>query len=271
VSIKVNAEKGEGPGLARKFGVKGFPTLLVVDSRGEELDRFSGFRKPADFIAELKPILDGRSFGAFKKRLAKNPADFDAALQLGRRYEARQNLSEANKLYQRVAQATDAPANLRGLAEGRLVLLRFLQDGNVEPLKAHLDKYIETDDVADHAMHVLQQAMAANDTPTVVKAGDYLLAHGHSENARLLNAYAWYLSMQGIQLKRALEFAQKAVKLSPDDSYILDTLAEAQARNGMPQEAIKTAERAVKHAPYGPQRTELEARLAKFKEAAAEK
>ncbi len=64
VSIKINAEKDEGKALAEKYGVSGFPTLLLVDPKGEEVDRIVGFRPPDKFIATLKPILAGDSFAA---------------------------------------------------------------------------------------------------------------------------------------------------------------------------------------------------------------
>lgn len=38
VNLKVDAEKGEGPGLAAQFGVMGFPMLVYLDSNGDVVD-----------------------------------------------------------------------------------------------------------------------------------------------------------------------------------------------------------------------------------------
>jgi len=42
VSLKVNAEKGEGVALAQKFEIKGYPTLVFLDASGVEKERVLG-------------------------------------------------------------------------------------------------------------------------------------------------------------------------------------------------------------------------------------
>ncbi len=42
VLTELDAEKGEGKSLARRYGVSGYPTLIVMDSSGQELKRMSG-------------------------------------------------------------------------------------------------------------------------------------------------------------------------------------------------------------------------------------
>jgi thioredoxin-related protein len=57
----------EGERLARKFGVKGFPTLIILDSKGNEVDRIIGERSAPDLIDELKDIFEtARSRGKGK-------------------------------------------------------------------------------------------------------------------------------------------------------------------------------------------------------------
>ncbi len=46
----------EGEWLARKFGVPGFPTLLILDSSGREVDRILGAMPAKDLIEELQLI-----------------------------------------------------------------------------------------------------------------------------------------------------------------------------------------------------------------------
>ncbi len=48
----------QGARLARRYGVRGFPTLLVLDDRGRELNRLPGFRGAERLKADLESILD---------------------------------------------------------------------------------------------------------------------------------------------------------------------------------------------------------------------
>ena len=46
----------EGERLARKYNVPGFPTLIILDSRGQEVDRIEGAMRAKDLIKELQLI-----------------------------------------------------------------------------------------------------------------------------------------------------------------------------------------------------------------------
>jgi thioredoxin-related protein len=48
----------EGARLARKFGISGFPTLIILDSEGQEVDRIEGALNPPDFIDALNHIFE---------------------------------------------------------------------------------------------------------------------------------------------------------------------------------------------------------------------
>lgn len=58
VFIKCNAEKGEGPSIAKRFNVRGYPTYIILDIDGKTVHSFSGSRSPEGFIAILKGALD---------------------------------------------------------------------------------------------------------------------------------------------------------------------------------------------------------------------
>lgn len=49
----------EGARLARRFAVRGFPTLIILDSRGQEVDRILGFVDPEELIEALKAVSKG--------------------------------------------------------------------------------------------------------------------------------------------------------------------------------------------------------------------
>lgn len=55
IPLKLNAEK-EGRSLARKHGVRGYPTILFFDHTGKVVGRIGGYLKPAPFAATMKRI-----------------------------------------------------------------------------------------------------------------------------------------------------------------------------------------------------------------------
>jgi thiol-disulfide isomerase/thioredoxin len=59
VALKLDAEK-EGKGIAQRYNVSAYPTLLLLKPDGTIVDRLVGFREPAMFIAEFQAALDGR-------------------------------------------------------------------------------------------------------------------------------------------------------------------------------------------------------------------
>jgi len=81
-------------------------------------------------------------------------------------------------------------------------------------------------------------------------------------DAGTYNALAWYCAIHDIHLEDALEAARRAVALSPEDSNILDTLAELYFRLGNKEKAVETAGRAL---ALSPEDAYLKGQLARFR------
>ena len=43
INLKMDMEKGEGPSLARKFGIRAYPTLIFINGKGEEVAKTVGY------------------------------------------------------------------------------------------------------------------------------------------------------------------------------------------------------------------------------------
>lgn len=80
VSMKVNAEK-EGVDLAKKYGIKAYPTFVVLDRSGELQHIFAGGILDADrFIAAVENSFDPKkAYGVLKKKY--DAGDRSVALQ----------------------------------------------------------------------------------------------------------------------------------------------------------------------------------------------
>ena len=58
ISLKLNAENGEGSDLAKKSGIQGYPTIIFYTAEGKEIHRVVGYKKAPDFMQEMMKAVD---------------------------------------------------------------------------------------------------------------------------------------------------------------------------------------------------------------------
>ncbi|OJJ15061.1 hypothetical protein BKI52_40045 [marine bacterium AO1-C] len=63
VAYKLDAEKGEGRNIARKYKVRAYPTVLFFDAKGNLVGREVGYQNANRFISTLKKYRSKRSYG----------------------------------------------------------------------------------------------------------------------------------------------------------------------------------------------------------------
>jgi len=80
-------------------------------------------------------------------------------------------------------------------------------------------------------------------------------------DAGTLNALAWSCAIHDVYLNDCLEAARRATELEPEDSNILDTLAEVYYRLGNTEKAIEVIDKALKIAPEDAYLSEQRARF----------
>lgn len=80
VSIKIDMEKGEGPELNRKFQVSAYPTMIIFNSRGEEIGRIVGGGGAAQFIERVKEKSVDTGMADLDKRFDNGERNLDFLL-----------------------------------------------------------------------------------------------------------------------------------------------------------------------------------------------
>lgn len=72
VSVKMNAEKGEGIELAKKYTIKAYPTFVILDPSEKEVGRVVGGSSADNFVSKLEPFVDPSKAPALIKKRYEN-------------------------------------------------------------------------------------------------------------------------------------------------------------------------------------------------------
>jgi tetratricopeptide (TPR) repeat protein len=91
VPVKQNAEK-EGKELAKKHGVRGFPTILFLDEKEEVVGRIGGYMPPGPFADEMTKFAEvPKVEAAYKAR----PDDPETSAKMATVFAMRGKLADA--------------------------------------------------------------------------------------------------------------------------------------------------------------------------------
>jgi len=140
INWKVDAEKGEGIDLAKKYAVNGFPTIVFVDGSGDEVDRIVGYIPAKDFLKRIKEFNSGTdTYGSITKTLKKNPDDVKANYLMGERILNNEGDNKKAEPYFKKVIEKD-PDNKIGYKEGA-ILYMAIGSGDLENIKKFIEKY----------------------------------------------------------------------------------------------------------------------------------
>ncbi len=103
VWLKLNAERDEeGIMLRDRFGINSFPGMLILTSKGEEVDRLTGYLSSQEFRQKVEWLAHGpMAVKRLNERLAQAPEDAELHFQLAERRRAREEYPLAVESYGR--------------------------------------------------------------------------------------------------------------------------------------------------------------------------
>lgn len=151
VWLRLNAETNpEGTELQQRFGVEGYPTLLILDEKENEIDRISGYVPPDQFPERLEALVEGPdSFPTLERRLEENPGSPEAHFKIASKYLERKQFQEAGEHFRKTI-ALD-PDDRSGLVDGGLYYVAGTQamlgqtDEALETLKQLRTRFPQSD------------------------------------------------------------------------------------------------------------------------------
>jgi len=143
INWKIDAEKGEGPDLARKYNVSGYPTIVFVKGNGEEVDRIVGYFPAKKFLAMITDFNTGKNtMGYFRAVLEKNPSDPVANYNIGKKYLDYGNPETAKPYFDKVLKSD--PTNKSGFTDDASLMLAQMSQ-KPEQVEEFIVKFPDSD------------------------------------------------------------------------------------------------------------------------------
>ena len=118
VLAKIDAEKDSA--LAKSYHVSGYPTLVLTNNQGEEIDRVVGYMDPVPFVQKLDDYQNGIGTLADLLNRAETESDRTLYYEIAEKYKYRGGAEEAQSWFQRVIDEGQPRDSLSG--ESRMAL-----------------------------------------------------------------------------------------------------------------------------------------------------
>ncbi len=148
VNLKMDMEKGEGPELLEKYGVKAFPTLLWIDAEGKVIHRIVGGKTTEALLEEAKIARNPeKNWGSMERRF-KNGERSIAFLQdyILMAFSKKIDTKEAVEIYYS-KRSNDELLNVKD-AEIIFVTVKSASDDKFHSLLKNKDRFYQLTDTA---------------------------------------------------------------------------------------------------------------------------
>jgi Flp pilus assembly protein TadD/thioredoxin-related protein len=254
VNRKLDAEKGEGPGIATKYNVTAFPTLLVLDGDGKEKNRQVGFMPADRFARFLDDTRTGRgTIEGIQALIAKGEDTAANRFALSKKFTEQNQLAEASAEFERGLALDPADAESRGAEAVIAITGQAVQQQAFDAAAPPLEAWVRSVPASHPKMPevLLQQATLYANSGKNAEAVETLrkVLTLKPDDAALLSSFARYCARTNQALDDALAAATKAVGITNGDATALDALAEVHGARGDWTLAVETAEKALAARP----------------------
>jgi tetratricopeptide (TPR) repeat protein len=250
VALQRDGEVGEGEEIVRRYHVVGFPTVLVLDASGAEVDRLMGYVQPKDLVAALSQFRAGKgTLAELERKLAVHPDSEGLRLDVGTRHAMRGDERAVAELETAVRNDPDNKSRRAAaalLTLGKYYWLRGKKDypKAVEVLR-ELERRFPSSDEAGQVGYNLGLALHEQKRDTEAHQVLEAWIAAAPRDVSRYSAYAWLSYKNGFDRPRGIEVAKLGLEVDPKDHGLWDTLAELYAASGKLAEAREAEKRAL--------------------------
>lgn len=228
----------EGDEIFEKFNVRATPTVMIVNSKGEEIDWHVGYGPPASkFQERLEKTLRGEdTFQVLYEKYQQDPDNVEVVFLLARKWDRRYNQEKAKELYNRVLELD--PDGSKGttdyLDKGKVTFTEyaefslgtmqvFSRERDIKPLRAFLEKYPKSLLKQDTYSYLSSYYRSAGTKEEAIQFFEEYAAM-FPDNPYALNAYIDRIIRDKGDIDRGIELAEKInneiMKYNPDPYFV---------------------------------------------------
>jgi tetratricopeptide (TPR) repeat protein len=275
ISVRLDAEAGEGPAFVEKHNVVGYPTVLFLTPEGEEIDRIFGSMPVGDFVRTARGYVGGQGTLQDSERrfLDDRGADLELAYDLLFRHATRGD-EKAALAYQRIIESARAGlvrsppgdqvahASLERLTKltaqaryalGKYLYLRGQKDyGRARDMLLSLRRDFPKSELASAALFDLAWAYDGLGQRDKTRESLERFHAESGESASSASAWAWFSYRHRFQMDRGIAVARAALAEQPKNHELWDTLSELYAAQGDKAQALAANARALELMPADP-------------------
>lgn len=230
-----DGERGEGKAAAERYGVTGYPTLLVLDAQGNVLLR-GGYPGADALGAWLERAAGAATAKGVEASLKKNPRDLGLLWHMAQRARSTGDEAGERRWLRRIVSADRAAGKPDAArASWRLAELSVTQRLGAQARAAALKQIRTYPASGEQALAVLAAAGASVKELESAYAKVIAATSDPSTLNRLI-----YTALGAGAHDAALAAAEKQVSLNPDDPNSYDSLAEVHNYRGDRDKAVAT-------------------------------
>jgi len=247
--LKYNVNEDIGSKYFKEYKGQFVPTLLFIDSKGNEVDRIIGFMPPTEYLLRIEDISKNRNtLSDYLAHYETGNAGADIIAGIAMKYEDRKENEKAAEFYSILIK--DFPDNTSEyFKQGKFFLAsqEFI-NGNEHSLKNYIvdnpDSPFHFDAYRKMVYHYANTEQREKELTTYQE-----MLSMFPDNPRALNSYAWRMAEIETNLEDALIKARIAIELSANDvdrqAGIIDTEAEVLWKLKKYDEAIEAIDKAI--------------------------
>ena len=255
--LKYDAEQGEGKELAKKFNVISYPTIMILDKDGNEIDRVLDYEDPDSFIKMVFDYSEGKgSINALEDRLKKEPNNIPVLFKVGEKYAFRGEEQKADKYLNKIIELD--PKNSKGYSDKALYSLgKYLYSKSLSNYSKALGIFNELDNqFPDSPLAKSTDIERANAYLGMQKNDqawnslqNFLLKNQSDKTAESNNAFAWFCYRNSFHTEDAIKVAKDGITINPKADGLYDTMAVLYSTLGEHDKALNSIRKALEIKP----------------------